>query len=302
MAEETTWNQPCDCTRSKFCNEPHGHIITGDLRIVKNRKLKKLLSKGPKYREQNTIDWDLNLDILKKAVDEYVKSWSQREGVHESVLKDWSQTVKFIVRNKIDSLRLREIKSQVHILRDKHVASYFKELHNKYVLVPADKAGNNIIFVCKQFYIKTLMNELGINSDRNKKASLTYEEQQYSPDAVTGNHTSSLTKFNIKLTEKERKLPQIYWIPKLHKKPYKSRFIAGSSSCTTTKISKLITSCLKLIKKHCISYCDTIKNKTGVNAMWIINNSLDVIAMSVQISNHKLCYLLWLWEAMFNSF
>ena len=57
-------------------------------------------------------------------------------------------------------------------------------------------------FLCKQFYIKILMNELGINSDRNKKASLTYEEQQYSPDAVTENHTSSLTKFNIKLTKK----------------------------------------------------------------------------------------------------
>ena len=37
------------------------------------------------------------------------------------------------------------------------------------VLVPADKAGNNIIFVCKQFYIKTLMNELGINWTETKK-------------------------------------------------------------------------------------------------------------------------------------
>ena len=143
-------------------------------------------------------------------------------------------------------------------------------------MVPTDKAGNNIIFVCKQFYIKILMNELGINSDRNKEATVTYEEQQCSPDAVTGNHTSSLTKFNIKLTEKESKLPHIYWIPKVHKKAYKSRFIAGSSSCATTKISKLITSCLRLIKKHYISYCDTIKNSTGVNAMWVINDSLDV--------------------------
>ena len=52
-----------------------------------------------------------------------------------------------------------------------------------------------------------------------------HEEQQYSTDAVTENHARSMNKFNIKLTEKELKLPQIYWIPKLHKKPYKSRFI-----------------------------------------------------------------------------
>ena len=74
-------------------------------------------------------------------------------------------------------------------------------------------------------------------------------------------------------------LPQMYWIPELHKKPYKARFIAGSSSCTTTRLSKLITSCLKLVKSHCISYCKTIYDRTSVNAMWIINNSLDVIQM-----------------------
>ena len=121
------------------------------------------------------------------------------------------------------------------------------------------------------------MDELGICSDRINKSS-TYKEQQCSQDEVTRNHARTLDdNFNVKLTEKEQKLPQIYWIPKLHKKPYKSRFIAGSSSCTTTKISKLMTSCLKLVKKHCISYCITIKNRTGVNAMWIINNSLDVL-------------------------
>ena len=32
------------------------------------------------------------------------------------------------------------------------------------------------------------------------------------------------------------------WLPKLHKKPYKARFIANSSSCTTIELSKLLTS------------------------------------------------------------
>ena len=71
----------------------------------------------------------------------------------------------------------------------------------------------------------------------------------------------------------------MYWIPKLHKKPYKARFIAGSCSCTTTKLSKMITSCLQLVKSHCITYCKTIRERTGVNSMWIINNSLDVISV-----------------------
>ena len=72
-------------------------------------------------------------------------------------------------------------------------------------------------------------------------------------------------------------MSQIYWIPKLHKTPYKARFIAGSSSCTTTKLSKLITECLQLVKCHCTTYFKTIRERTGLNWMWIINNSLDVL-------------------------
>ena len=51
-----------------------------DLRIVRNRKLRRPLEKGPKYRKQNNIDWHLNKELLTKAVDDYAKNWSKREG------------------------------------------------------------------------------------------------------------------------------------------------------------------------------------------------------------------------------
>ena len=40
--------QTCQCKESKFCYEPHGHVITGDLRVIENAKLRKLVAKGPK--------------------------------------------------------------------------------------------------------------------------------------------------------------------------------------------------------------------------------------------------------------
>ena len=49
---------------------------------------------------------------------------------------------------------------------------------------------------------------------------------------------------------KQDRLPTLYWLPKLHKRPYKARFIANSSSCTTTVLSKLLTSCLTAVKQH----------------------------------------------------
>ena len=67
-------------------------------------------------------------------------------------------------------------------------------------------------------------------------------------------------KFGLFVDEDHSKLPMFYWytIPKLHKRPYKLRFIANSSSCTTTELSILLTSCLTAIKNHVIKYCTTV--------------------------------------------
>ena len=65
-------------------------------------------------------------------------------------------------------------------------------------------------------------------------------------------------KFSVCVKERQDRLPMmyLYWLPKLHKRPYKARFIANSSSCTTTELSKLLTSCLTAVKNHVISYCE----------------------------------------------
>ena len=66
-------------------------------------------------------------------------------------------------------------------------------------------------------------------------------------------------------------------LPKLHKRPYKARFIANSSSCTTTVLSKLLTSCLTAVKKHWIRNYDTVYERDGINYFWSIKNSNDVL-------------------------
>ena len=64
------------------------------------------------------------------------------------------------------------------------------------------------------------------------------------------------TRFAVSVNEDQGRLPTFYWLPKLHKQPYKARFIANSSSCTTTELSQLLTSCLTTIKNHVIKYCE----------------------------------------------
>ena len=69
----------------------------------------------------------------------------------------------------------------------------------------------------------------------------------------------------------------MYWLPKLHKTPYKARFIANSSSCTTTELSKLLTSCLTAVKNHVIRYCEKVYERSGKNLFWSIKNSGEVL-------------------------
>ena len=75
------------------------------------------------------------------------------------------------------------------------------------------------------------------------------------------------------IKENQDRLPTLYWLPKLHKRPYKACFIANSSSCTTTVLSKLLTSCLTAVEKHWIRYYDTVYERDGINYFWSIKNS-----------------------------
>ena len=78
----------------------------------------------------------------------------------------------------------------------------------------------------------------------------------------------------IKLLSKDDcDLPSLYWIPKLHKSPYKQRYIAGSANCTTKPLSVLLTSILTTVKEGLQKYCDTSYSRSGVNDMWILKNS-----------------------------
>ena len=59
----------------------------------------------------------------------------------------------------------------------------------------------------------------------------------------------------------------------MHKNPYKHRFIAGSSKCSTKPLSILLTKLLTNIKQGLQKYCETSCSRRGVNQMWILKNS-----------------------------
>jgi hypothetical protein len=69
------------------------------------------------------------------------------------------------------------------------VAKHLFLLHDKYVIVSADMAPNNIVVVCKSHYIDCLINELGID---NSLGDPTYTPTTHTKEEILDNHRSVL--------------------------------------------------------------------------------------------------------------
>ena len=81
----------------------------------------------------------------------------------------------------------------------------------------------------------------------------------------------------VYVDEDHSKHHTLYWLPKLHKRPYKSRFIANFSPYTTTELSIILASCLTAIKNHVIKDCETVFERNGKNLFWSIENSGELL-------------------------
>ena len=102
----------------------------------------------------------------------------------------------------------------------------------------------------------------------------TYQPVNRTHTDIKNNHNEiMINEFNITVTEENKRIPKIFWNPKLHKTPYKARFIAGASNCTTKQLSLYVNKALKIVKEYFSKYCITLCRNSGVNCNWSINSS-----------------------------
>ena len=98
-----------------------------------------------------------------------------------------------------------------------------------------------------------------------------------SKEEILQNYHLVMLTFGISLPEEGIVFPKLYWIPKLHNNPYKQRYIAGSAKCSTKPLSQILTRILTAVKKDLEKYCDTAYARSGVNQMWILKNSKELL-------------------------
>ena len=92
------------------------------------------------------------------------KNWSKKEQVDLKYLSKWKDHLKELVTDRISNLKGHFKSPKCKVLDQPDVKDTLHKLHANYVLVPADKAANNVIIVCKKYYIDSLVKELGINN------------------------------------------------------------------------------------------------------------------------------------------
>ena len=106
-------------------------------------------------------------------------------------------------------------------------------------------------------------------------SSQTFQLTQLSEKEITDKHNLIATPLQAKPVSMT--VPTMYWLPKLHKTPYKSRFISSSSNCSTTKVSEILTKTLTAIKNLVINFCNKVYENSGINYFWSVKNSLEVL-------------------------
>ena len=269
--------QTYQCKERKFCYEPHGHVITEDLRVIENARLRE----GPKYREPNRVNWKASETMFLESIDLYAKNWSKREQVDLKYLSEWKDHLKELVTDRISNLKGHFKSPKCKVLDQPDVKDTLHKLHANYVLVPADKAASNVVIVCKKYYIDTLVKELGINNvNINNPAYIPVDDSFVT---IMKSHNQFITSVGLEMSEEDQNLPYLYWTSKLHKSPYKHRFIAGSSTCMTQDLSCLLAKVPSTIKDGLVRYCNTKTSHNGVNNMWILKNSTSLLSLLDQL-------------------
>ena len=103
----------------------------------------------------------------------------------------------------------------------------------------------------------------------------TYNLTAMSKEEILQNHHSVMLTFGISLPEEDIDLPKMYWISK--QESVQAEIYCGSAKSSTKPLSQILTRILTAVKEGLQKYCDTAYARSGVNQMWILKNSKELL-------------------------
>ena len=281
----------CNCKNysRKFVNEDRGHVLTGNLQIIKNNKLRKIFTKGPKFREPKKIDWEEAKTTIHFGIDSFINNLAETKRVDKSYFDNWKFSLFNMVGEQISRLSNKVVVHEVNsVFKNEDAKAELIRLHRDFVVVPIDKASSNVSFICKNHYADVIKTELKFSvNQENTLGGDTYENINTPVNDIIQAHSQVLGKFDLSLDEEMKKLACMYWSPKLHKDPVGERYIIASPECSVKPLLKDATCILKLFQNNIKNFHDKNRIWTNVSNFWVIQNNKPVIDRISKINNSK---------------
>ena len=78
-----------------------GHVVTGNLKIISDSRIRYIVSKGPKYRFPSRIDLKKCREEIASALNDFGNRWCKPEYVEPDALKEWKVSIFKIVDQRI---------------------------------------------------------------------------------------------------------------------------------------------------------------------------------------------------------
>ena len=109
--------------------------------------------------------------------------------------------------------------------------------------------------VCFMASTNNNLKYFGLDNCSTPTENSTYTSCQMSSEDIVNTHATFMKSLGIEFSDDDKRLPYLYWTPKLHKSPVKHRFIACSSKCATRQLSSILTKIHTVIKTGLEKYC-----------------------------------------------
>ena len=120
-------------------------MITGNLNVIPDARVRNIDSKGPKCRFFPLILISLNVVEIAASFNDFSIRWCKQENVEPDALKEWKVNI-----FKISDTHISFYSRNTHLLPPNHKSSLrhlkrgIPDFHMNYALVPADKAAKNV--------------------------------------------------------------------------------------------------------------------------------------------------------------
>ena len=106
--------------------------------------MRNFFTEAPKFREPQPLNYSRCKKEIDPAIDEFAGSLRIKHKLENAAMDLWVNKVKEKAKNKMKSLKSKQIDNTFHVLQDEEkVRQYLRDLQTKICIVLIDKASNS---------------------------------------------------------------------------------------------------------------------------------------------------------------